>query len=692
MNATRRDFLIASTAAVALRSRLYGAETPWYQTMRRCGQTNFNERDPETLNIAEWLDYWSSLKLDAVMLSAGGIMAFYPTTVPLHHKSAYLGTRDLFGDFAKAAKQRGIRVVARMDCNYAFEDAFKAHPEWFQKKENGDPVKHTEAPDLYRTCTFSPYFTEQFPAIIHELNSMYDIDAFYTNGWPGAGRPPVCYCQFCKPLGDPRSPHYYQAHLDRVLEIWKLWDTAAKQKKPDSVYVGNLGSGIRAILDLNKLAGVAGWFNADHQGRSGATPIWDCAQQGRVAQSVMKGRTITNVTGLYANSAPLWRHTAKSPQETTIWMAQSVASGMVPWLTWLGGSPEDQRWRDPARKFFQWIAANQKHFTNRESIANLAVVFSERTNAFYKPPGTTEPSDFLQGLYYALLEGRFLFDFVHEDDLSPETLKKYSALLLPNVAAMSLAQCAQLRDYVKSGGSLLATFETSRYDEWGMRRGRPGLADIFEIEPAGDIQGPHGNSSYARIEAEHEILNGFRDTKILPGAEYRLPVRAAGPLVLSVIAPYPAFPPEMVYTKTPKSDEPAVVLRERGPSRLAWFPGDIDRSYWRSNNGDLSLLLRNTIHWLLRDQQPITVTGDGVVDLFAWKTEAGHAVHILNYTNPNMLRGWFRETYPIGLLHVRVNSIKFTRARALRAGIPLRVKGQEIEVPKITDYEVIALT
>jgi len=162
--------------------------------------------------------------------------------------------------------------------------------------------------------------------------------------------------------------------------------------------------------------------------------------------------------------------------------------------------------------------------------------------------------------------------------------------------------------------------------------------------------------------------------------------------VLSVIAPYPAFPPEMVYTKTPKSDEPAVVLRERGPSRLAWFPGDIDRSYWRSDNGDLSLLLRNTIHWLLRDQQPITVTGDGVVDLFAWKTEAGHAVHILNYTNPNMLRGWFRETYPIGPLHVRVNSIKFARARALRAGIPLRVKGQEIEVPKITDYEVIALT
>jgi hypothetical protein len=264
---------------------------------------------------------------------------------------------------------------------------------------------------------------------------------------------------------------------------------------------------------------------------------------------------------------------------------------------------------------------------------------------------------------------------------------------------MSLQQCAQLRDYVKAGGSLLGTFETSRYDEWGMRRGRLGLADVFEIEAAGDIQGPNGNSYYARIEGAHEILSGFENTKVLPGAEYRLPVKATGPLVLSVIAPYPAFPPEMVYTKTPHMDEPAVVLRERGSSRLAWFPGDVDRSFWRSNNGDLSLLLRNTIRWLLNGKQPVTVSGDGVADLFAWKTEAGYALHILNYTNPNMLRGWFRETYPIGPQKVHValpGNPKVTHVRALRAGADLRFthspNGLEIQTPKINDYEVIAIT
>src|SRR5258708_1861383 len=167
----------------------------------------------------------------------------------------------------------------------------------------------------------------------------------------------------------------------------------------------------------------------------------------------MKGRTITNVNGAYANWHPLWRHTAKSPQEATMWMAQTTASGMIPWYHWLGGAPEDSRWRETGRKFFQWIAANEKHFVNRESIANLGVVFSGRTNGFYTPIGGTDSAEFLQGLYYALLEGRFLFDFVHEDDLGPATLKKYSALLLPNVAALSDAQCWQLSNYVQSGGS-----------------------------------------------------------------------------------------------------------------------------------------------------------------------------------------------------------------------------------------------
>ncbi|HKW98703.1 MAG TPA: alpha-amylase family protein [Bryobacteraceae bacterium] len=702
MAISRRDLFALSGALFgnpALFATPGDERTPWYRTMRRCGQINFNERDPIELDINAWLDYWTSLKINALLLNAGGIVAFYPTRIPYHHRSQYLGSHDLFGDFSKAAKQRGIRVVARMDCNYAWEEAWKAHPEWFERNQDGSPVRHDQSPELFKTCMYSPYFTEQMPTIIREINSLYDVDGFFTNGWPGTGRPAACHCAECRGFGDPNNPEFRDRHLARVLEIWKLWDGAAKEKKWDSVYVGNLGGGIHASLDLKQVAGVAGWFNADHQGRSGSTPIWDCAQQGRVAQCVMKGRTITNVTGSYATSHPLWRHTSKAPEEATMWLAQTTASGMVPWYHWLGGAPKDQRWRETGRRFYDWIAAHERHFVNLRSIANIGVVFSERGNAFYKPEGGGDATEFLQGLYYVLLETRYPFDFVHEDDLAPETLRKYAVLALPNVALLDDAQCRQIEAYAAAGGSVLATFETGLYDERGKTRGDFGLAKLFGMHKTGDIEGPKGNAYYARILRNHEILRGFENTAVLPGAEFRVPAEAPGAeLVLAVMPPYPAYPPEMVYPRTPVTNEAAIVLREHGGSRLVYIPGDIGRSFWRSGNPDLSRLLRNAVRWLVRDSAPVTVEGDGMLEMFAWETEPGFALHLLNYTNPNMLRGWFTETYPVGEQRVRAElpeGVNGSRVELLRAGITVGLKRDgrfaEFTVPGVRDYEIAVI-
>lgn len=702
MKLSRREML-ALSAGVSFGNILDGAQStdgrvPWYRTMRRCGQVNFNERDPLELDITEWVNYWSSLKINALLLNAGGIVAFYPTQIPYHHKTQYLDGHDLFGDFTKAAKSRGIRVVARLDCNYAWEEAWKAHPEWIERSADGKPVTHNESPWLFKTCMYSAYFSEQMPAIIREINSLYDVDGFFTNGWPGTGRPAPCHCPECRGFGDPNSPEFRDRHLARVIEIWKLWDSTAKQKKWDSVYVGNLGGSIRAAMDLKQVASVAGWFNADHQGRTGNTPIWDCALQGRVAQCVMKGRTITNVTGSYANSRPLWRHTSKAPEEATMWMAQTTASGMVPWYHWLGGAPKDLRWCETGRSFMDWIAGHERHFVNRRSIANVAVVFSQRDNAFYKPPGGTDATEFLQGLYYALLESRYPFDFVHEDDLDPQTLSKYSALLLPNVALLSDQQCRQLEAFVANGGSLLATFETGLYNERGNPRADSGLARLFEIKKSGVVEGPNGNSYYARVLRQHAILRGFEKTSLLPGAEYRVRIQAPGQPVLGVLPPYPAFPPESVYPHSEPGDEPAIVLRERGNSRLAYIPGDVDRSFWRSGNPDLSRMLRNIVSWLVRDRVPVNVEGDGMLEVFAWETEPGFALHVLNYTNPNMLRGWFTATYPVGAQKVRAElpgRVNGDRVELLRAGttVPLRRDGSVVEftIPGVRDYEVAVI-
>lgn len=728
---TRREFIAVSAASLIvtpageLRAQASESVKPWYATLRRCGQTNMNERDPLDMNVDDWMDYWVSLKVDAVLLNGGGIVAFYPTEVSYHHRSEFLGSRDLFGELVAAAKKRGLRVVARMDCNLAYGEALEAHPEWFERNLDGSPRPHNESPWLYRTCMFSAYFTGQMPAIYREINRQYEVDGFFTNGWPSTGALGACYCESCRKVfaekvggtppneTDARSSvyrKYYEVYMERIAEIWRLWDSIAKEKSADSIYVGNLGGGIHTVKSVKKLSEVAIWFNADHQGRSGDTPIWACAQQGRVAQAVMRGKTITNVTGAYSNSLVTWRHVTKSPAETTLWLAQTTASGMVPWFHWLGASPEDNRWREAGRSFYRWLAANEPHFRNRRSIANLAVLYPQSTIAFYNSgdgPGNwrgserAQTADYIQGLYYALLEGRFLFDFVHQENLSAETLAKYRALLIPNAAYLREAECEAIRRYVAGGGSVWATYETSRYNEWGDLRKDFALSDVLGASAAGEVIGPFGNG-YMRIERPHPATRGFEGTALLPGAENRLPIRLLepAPLVLSVVPSYPAFPPEMVYARQPRTNQAAAVFRQSGESRIAYFPGDIDRTFWRSGNTDLSQLIRNSVGWVLGDSRsPVSISGEGVIEAFAWATDPGYALHILNYTNPNMTRAFLRRSYPIGAQSVEFEvapGTKISSVRALRAGqsLPFRQRARTVrfEVPKVTDYEVITLT
>ena len=70
-------------------------------------------------------------------MSVTGILAFYPSKVPYRRHGKFLNGRDFFGDCCRAAKKRGIRVLACMSPDLEWEEALQPHPEWFARDAAG---------------------------------------------------------------------------------------------------------------------------------------------------------------------------------------------------------------------------------------------------------------------------------------------------------------------------------------------------------------------------------------------------------------------------------------------------------------------------------------------------------------------------------------------------------------------------
>jgi hypothetical protein len=104
------------------------------------------------------------------------------------------------------------------------------------------------------------------------------------------------------------------------------------------------------------------------------------------------------------------------------------------------------------------------------------------------------------------------------------------------------------------------------------------------------------------------------------------------------------------------------------------------------------------VRWALDEEPVVTVEGAGVIDVVPWAQADSCTLHLVNFTNPFMMKGPFRELIPIGEQRVswRLPTDRVPRSvRLLVAdrGLPFEVKGGRLEctVPSIRDHEVVAV-
>ncbi len=155
---------------------------------------------------------------------------------------------------------------------------------------------------------------------------------------------------------------------------------------------------------------------------------------------------------------------------------------------------------------------------------------------------------------------------------------------------------------------------------------------------------------------------------------------------------------EHVYPRKPDTNIREVYLRELGKSRIAYIPWDIDRTFWEIMNVDHGRLLRNVINWTVNEEPPVQVSGPGILDITVWRQKQSMTVHLVNLTNPMMMKGPFREFIPIGEQKVQVQIPRNITIKKIHLLVSDKTPDYEIKdgivsltVPSILDHEVIAL-
>jgi putative glycosyl hydrolase-like family 6 (GHL6) protein/glycosyl hydrolase family 42 (putative beta-galactosidase) len=686
----------------------------------RWAQLTLVEDDPGRYDPAFWLDYFRRTHSDAACLSAGGCVAYYPTKVPLHYRSRFLGDGDAFGELVAGCRKLGMNVVARTDPHAAHQDVFDAHPDWIAVTADGKKRRHWADPELWVTCGLGPYNFEFMTEVTREIVRMYQVDGIFSNRWNGSG---MCYCEHCQenfkkfsgrelprtsdPLDETRR-QYLSWREKRLFELWRLWDGEIKKINPNAGFIANAGGGALSDLDMKTIGELAPTLFADRQARRGLMPPWANGKNGKEYAATLGRKAIVGIFSMGLEEPYRWKDSVQSGDEIRLWVVDGIAHNLRPWFTKFNGKVIDRRWLKVVEELYGWHHRNERYLRNERSLARVAIVYSQQTATFYGgEQARSRVEDHSLGFYQALIEARMPFDMVHDQLLDAGNIQQYRTLILPNIAALSSEQCQQLSAFVAGGGNLVATHETSLYDERGVRRSDFGLASLFGASFAGRID-KNVHNSYLNVDKDpqtgrfHPIVAGLEDaTRIINGANWVQVKPNAKPdfvAPLTLVPSYPDLPMEQVWPRVPRTDTPGIFARQLERGRVVYFPFDLDRTFWEVLSVDQCKLMQNAVAWAHQEEQPLAVKGRGILDVSLWLQKDSVTAHLVNLTNPMMMKGPVREIITLSEQLVRIRVPEGRRVRKAH----LLVSGKQpawrqageivsLTVPSIDLHEVVAL-
>ncbi len=415
--------------------------------------------------------------------------ALYPSDTSVRHPHL---TYDFFGKQVELARKRGMSAVAYY-CIQFNNQVVLNHRDWAWVNEKGEPERER----WYEPCMDTPY-RQYVLAMIEEISRRYEIDELFLDVfgiqfwlYHSEGKNPFCFCKHTEAAwnneypGDPYREGFktqegwdrrYQWHQRRTM--FDLLDeiiAAARQHRPDLLISLNGGPEMFPDALLKKVSflynepvktttGISlssifirGWGRPDYQG--GVFTWWP-----------------------YIDSIPGPPHRVEADalllQNTRVFFV-----GETPLVSYIDGVNFSTRWFERAAEAFADVRNVDCLLPGTKPVLSAAMLYSEATRNVMD--AQKRPLDFRRsttgGLELMTYSGRPV-ESIPEFRLTPELLREFETLVLPQVDVLSDTQAAMIREWVAGGGTLVAIFKCGLLDENQKTRANFALADVLGVD------------------------------------------------------------------------------------------------------------------------------------------------------------------------------------------------------------------
>ena len=364
-----------------------------------------------------------------------------------------------------------------------------------------------------------------------------------------------------------------------------------------------------------------------------------------------------------------------------------------------------------------------------------AMLLSDNTRNFYgRQAGFVEERymSSVFGAFRAGVEAHLPFHLINDWNLTPEELAKHAVIVLPNAASLDDRQIDALQKYVVGGGGLVASLDTSLFDEFGSPRDNFGLSKLLGVDFHGMVS-TQGEASreidinFAKsMGADYwEKRKNVFELRIRPDSIFQTPTFRKYVGVEPVTLKGPAIavrPQEEASIQVHGSirakgmagavDYPAIVTREYGAGRVVYFAAGVDAAYYSYSYPYQRLLIQQAILWAANREPPVQVDAPMCVHatLMQQTIEAGNdssrkqwILQLFNDINttahhafPNDDVPLREETIPISNIEVRVRKnegVSRVILQPQKEVIPVQFteNGARFVLPKLDVHQLVVI-